>query len=201
MSLKVCTQLLLWLLFINKAASWNGPLARYVKLRVAHAPRMPGTLSPPPRVSGPDMHYDTCVTHVPWCMPRSLTSGFLWSRWRGIRSRHSRRMRNPQFYVSGKRPMLTSAVLRHWAGSSLGPDWGRKCCQQIGSDVNVLINNLERSFFLNHCGKKRHMASDILVNIASGNGSLWIRHQETYFSEVELETQKRLLRYENALLI
>ena len=26
-------------------------------------------------------------------------------RWRGKRSRHSRRMRNPQFYVSGKRPM------------------------------------------------------------------------------------------------
>ena len=31
---------------------------------------MPGTFSPPPRVSGPDMHHGTCVTHV------------LWSRWR-----------------------------------------------------------------------------------------------------------------------
>ena len=41
---------------------------------------------------------------VPWCRPGSLTSGFLWSRWRGKRSRHSRRMRKPQFYVSGKRP-------------------------------------------------------------------------------------------------
>ena len=56
----------------------------------------------PPRVSDPDMHHGTCVTLVPWCMPGSLTSGFLWSRWRG---KHSRRMRNPQFYVSGKRPM------------------------------------------------------------------------------------------------
>ena len=27
-------------------------------------------------------------------------------RWRGKRSRHSRRMRNPQFYVSGKKPMM-----------------------------------------------------------------------------------------------
>ena len=27
----------------------NGPLARYVKLRVAHAPGIPGTFSPPPR--------------------------------------------------------------------------------------------------------------------------------------------------------
>ena len=30
--------------------------------------------------------------------------GFANPRWRGKRSRHSRRMRNPQFYVSGKRP-------------------------------------------------------------------------------------------------
>ena len=30
---------------------------------------MPGTFSPPPRVTDPDMHHGTCVTHVPWCMP------------------------------------------------------------------------------------------------------------------------------------
>ena len=66
---------------------------------------MPGTFSPSPRVSDPDMHHDTCVTHMPWCMPGSLTSGFLWSRLQGKRSRYSRCMRNPQFYVSGKRPM------------------------------------------------------------------------------------------------
>ena len=79
-------------------SSMHGPLTRYAKLRVAHAPRMPGTF-PPPTVSDPDM------THVPWCMPGSLTSGFLWSRWRGKRSRHSRHMRNPQFVVTGTRPM------------------------------------------------------------------------------------------------
>ena len=43
----------------------HGPLARYVKLGVAHAPGMPGTILPPPRVSDPD-------THVPWCIPGSL---------------------------------------------------------------------------------------------------------------------------------
>ena len=47
-----------------------GPLARYVKLWVAHAPGMPGTFSPTPRVSNPDTHHGTCVTHVPWFMPR-----------------------------------------------------------------------------------------------------------------------------------
>ena len=101
----------------NDESSWNvlvlwhshGPLARYVKLRVVHAPGMPGTFSSPPLASDPDMHYRTCVTHVPWCMPGSLTSGFLWSRWRGKRSRYSRCMSNRQFYVTGKRPMGASS--------------------------------------------------------------------------------------------
>ena len=89
----------------------RGPLARYVKLPVAHAPRMPGTFSPPPRVSDSDMHYGTCMTHVSWCMPGSLTSSFLWNPWWGERSRHSRRMRNPQFYVAVKRPIPFRDVL------------------------------------------------------------------------------------------
>ena len=50
-------------------------------------------------VSGPGMHHGTCdaraVMHVGIANPR----------WRGKRSRHSRRMRNPQFCVSGKRPI------------------------------------------------------------------------------------------------
>ena len=41
---------------------------------------MPGTFSPSPQVSDPVMHHGTCVTHVPWCMPGSLTSGFLRNR-------------------------------------------------------------------------------------------------------------------------
>ena len=86
----------------------NGPLAKYVKWRTAHAPGMPGTFSPPPRVSDPDMHHGTCVTHVPWCMPGSLASGLRWSRWRGKRSRHSRHLRNPPFYISDKRPIHQS---------------------------------------------------------------------------------------------
>ena len=78
---------------------YHRPLTTYAKLRVTHTPGMPGTFSSPPRVSDPDMHHCTCVAHVPWYMPESLTSGFLWSRC------HSRRMRNPQFCASGKRPI------------------------------------------------------------------------------------------------
>ena len=80
--------------------SVHEPLARYVKLRVSLSPL----------ISDPDMHHGTCVTHVPGCVPGSLSSGFLWSQWRWKRSRHSRRMRNPHFYVSGKGPM-GSAIL------------------------------------------------------------------------------------------
>ena len=80
----------------------HGSLARYVKLRRECWERFPR----PPQVSDPDMHHGTCVTHVPWCMPGLLTSGFLWSWWRGNHSRHSRRMCKPDFHVSGKRPMM-----------------------------------------------------------------------------------------------
>ena len=51
-----------------------------------------GNVSPPPRVSALNVHHGTCVTHVPGCMPGSLSSSILWSRWRGKRSG---RMRNP----------------------------------------------------------------------------------------------------------
>ena len=97
--------------FANAVLPAHGPCARYVKFRVAHGPGMPGTFSPPPRTSDPDMHHCTCVTHVLWCMPGSLTSGFLWSRWRGECFRHSRCMRNSQFYVSCKRLMVSVVTL------------------------------------------------------------------------------------------
>ena len=50
-------------------AAGHGPLARYLRLRVVHAPGMPGTFAS--RVSDPDMHHGTCV------MSGSLTSSFL----------------------------------------------------------------------------------------------------------------------------
>ena len=62
-------------------------------------------VSPASLVSDAEMHHGTYMTYVPWCMPGSLTSGFILSRWRGKRFRHPRRMRNPQFCISGKRPM------------------------------------------------------------------------------------------------
>ena len=79
----------------------RGPLTRYVKLQVGHAPGMPRTFSPPPLVSDPDivsryLRHARAVMHVGTTIP--------W--WRGKSFRHFRRMRNPQIYVSDKRPML-----------------------------------------------------------------------------------------------
>ena len=83
---------------------------------------MPGTFIQPLPVSDPDMHHRTCVMHVPWCMPESLTSGFIWSWWQGKCSRHCQRMRNPQFYVSGMRPIgglkhpeIASPTVPNWS--------------------------------------------------------------------------------------
>ena len=52
------------------------PLASYQIRKIAglHAPGMPWTFFPPSQVSDSDMHHGTCVTHVPWCMPGSLTT-------------------------------------------------------------------------------------------------------------------------------
>ena len=77
-------------------AFYHGCLTRYVKLRVVHAPGMPGTFSLPPiskETAGlRSRHASRHVRHAkPWR--------------RGKRFRHSRRMRNPQFYVSDKRPI------------------------------------------------------------------------------------------------
>ena len=78
---------------------WFGKWASYHIRKIAGCAcaRNAGSVCPLPRVSDPDMHHGTCVMHVPWCMPGSLTRGFLLSRWRGKRSRHSRRLRNPHF--------------------------------------------------------------------------------------------------------
>ena len=76
------------------------------KIAGAHAPGMSGTFSPPQRVSDPDMHHGTCVTHVPWCMTGSLTSVLLWSRRRG-----------ETFPASGKRPIgmpIVDITYIHW---------------------------------------------------------------------------------------
>ena len=88
---------------INRTIQCHGPLTRYVKLRFAHAPGIPETFSP--RVSDPGMHHGTCVTHVPRCMPGSLTSGFHLISVAGKTFPAFPSHAQPAICVSGKRPM------------------------------------------------------------------------------------------------
>ena len=90
----------------EQLSSWASYLIR--KIAGCACAGNAGNVFPAPRVGDPEIHHGTCVTHVPWCMPVSLTSGFIWSRWRG---KHSRHMHNLQLYVSGKRPMLQHAPM------------------------------------------------------------------------------------------
>ena len=81
-----------------------GHLTRYANLRVAHAPRTPGTFSPPPTseetASQRSRHASRHGRHANAMMHVGIAK----PRWRGKLSRHSGRMRNPprnpQFCVS-----------------------------------------------------------------------------------------------------
>ena len=67
-------------MFHRTYSTYHGPLIKYVKLWVVHAPGMPGTFRRhrfrrKPLVSDPGMLHGTWVTDVPWCMWASLTGG------------------------------------------------------------------------------------------------------------------------------
>ena len=91
------------------ASQWKrceyGPLTRYVKLRVAHAPGMPGTFSAPPTSKDTAMYRSRHASRHVRDARALMHVGIANPRWCGKRSRQCRHMRNPQFYVSGKRPM------------------------------------------------------------------------------------------------
>ena len=87
---------------LSQFISGHGPLTRYVKcgLRMRRECRERFPLHRLQRNPIVSMHHSMCVTHVPWNMSGSLTRGGGKNR-----SWHSRRMRNTQCWVSGKRPM------------------------------------------------------------------------------------------------
>ena len=194
-SFQVCYILAVPVQFVSQNHTQHGPLDRYVKLRVVHAPGMPGTFFTPPRVSDPDMHHGTCVTHVPWCMPGSLTSDFLWSRWRGKRSRHSQRMRNAQFYVSGKMPIpqkLSSFYrLTLWHVTS--------CLILCGVAVSMLLEmalvriynlpqKLHDNFWSSNTKLGNHVPFPLLAVHKSPDCML-------YYNSVSLDKSERIVRF------
>ena len=95
---------------------------------------MPGTFSPPPQVSDPDMHQGTCVTHVPWCMPGSLTSNFLWSRRRGKTFPAFPAHAQPAILRSWQEVHGSLMVLTHWCLVT------KMSCKELESSSEAMNN-------------------------------------------------------------
>ena len=76
--------------------------------KIAGCAGMPGTFLPPPITTetacSRSRHAKRHVRHARAMMHVGIAN----PRWRGKRSRHSQRMPNPQFYVTGERPIEAS---------------------------------------------------------------------------------------------
>ena len=99
-----CSNLPLWL-----RHGWIiTPWASYQICKIAGraCTRNAGNLFPATEFEG------NCYIAIPACITaRALMHvGIAYPRWRGKRSQHSRRMRNPQFYVSGKKPISVDVI-------------------------------------------------------------------------------------------
>ena len=141
------------------------PIARYGKLRVAHALGMPATFSPP-TTSNETARLRSL--HASWHIRDAravMHVGIANPRLRYKRSWHSRRMRNPQISVSGKTPMANMEdTTRHslaWAPflhishmvilllrSEHHYDWQLFC---LSSFSLVLFDQLAIVMFVNSC--------------------------------------------------
>ena len=142
------------------------------------------TISPPPRISDPNMHHDMYVSHVPWCIPWLQTSGFLWSQWRRKRSRHSRCMRNPTFYISGKRPIcknLQIYAIHEISNCKYMFQYKVSRTHQPLADLAVIGGDIERSvqFLSLHNAEVISGKSWIQhwQDVAYSGGSVWITNK------------------------
>ena len=90
-----------------------------VKLRGAHVPGMLATFSPPPTLKKTASKHSRYTSRHVRLARTVMHVGIAYPRWRGKHSRHSPRMRNPQIYVSGKRPMVPVIALGNtWLDST-----------------------------------------------------------------------------------
>ena len=106
--------------------TYHGPLTRYVKLQVAHAPGMPGTFSPAADFKGNrKLAIPTCITAVRDARA-VMHVGIAHLRWRGKRSRHSRRMRTCNFAYLARGPCR-------------GASWGVERAMRTGFETKQFI--------------------------------------------------------------
>ena len=127
----------------------------------------------------------TRVTHVAWCMPGSLTSGFLWSQWRGTRSRHSRCMRNPPFTYLVRGPCNIAYV---YGMDSLA--WWKRppyCRSQASLDISKGRGTHLDEFSRQIPGTWNHLCTNWTLlecsyNSTSGIPMTWTLQAKAWFS-------------------
>ena len=107
--------------------------------------------------------------------------GTPYPRWRGKRSRHSRRARNPQFHVSGKRPIDTKD------GMSYKRDWIRKSWMYgpIPEDQGP---------FSEKCNIKTHKCWN-----CTRKGFEWMASHKFYVSQLQVYTVSTYMRFSNVI--
>ena len=93
---------------------YNGPLTRYVKLQVAHAPGMPGTFSPAADFKGNrKLAIPACITARAWRTCRDACRDRL-PAVTGKAFPAFPAHAHPQYCLSGKRPMKQTIVIEFW---------------------------------------------------------------------------------------
>ena len=148
---------MLWLsATCNDPTPWASCQIRKIAGCACAVPGMPGTFSPPSLVSDPDMHLGTCVTHVLWCMLGLLTSGFLWSRWRGKRFRHSRAHAQPAILL-----YLAIGPLLTWTtNTSLSLKYRYEIFLSLGNAIDTCIQGEKERVDCGYYGIKSGECAD-----------------------------------------
>ena len=112
----------------------------------------------------------TCITARVLCMPGSLTSGSLWSRWRGTRSRLSQCMHNLQFGISGK-----------WPINSFDEYYDLKIVNGLAEGMPVYQQDLFQYIYFFQVYASNYVKTGILLNI-----HLALSHMQWSMAEMHL---------------
>ena len=123
------------------------------------------------------------------------------TRWRGKRSRHSWRMRNPQFYLSGKRPMRNRLLSksscccnRTWMSASrrlvsmavtvsMGMEGLCASVRQISRESRALMTWMSATRYV-----RARITSSVRIRTEASTASAWMVRIEMYRGQYIITT-------------
>ena len=149
--------------YTAQTKSLHGPLTRYAKLRVTHAPGMPGTFSPPPRISDPDRNASRHVRHA-----RAVMHGGIANLRFPLKSMAGKAFPAFPAHVSGKRPMEIVGVQTMFWLRREGHSPCHSCSLRSfhwGADLIVDSASLTSTYLLEQKGSQASPCKDFFVYI------------------------------------